>query len=119
MQEKSGIENNKPRTSECWVHVDKSQVNNGNPKCSQKPVLTITKTRNNFGPLRINEELEVRNVINQKVNSGDHGQGVYSSSSVVRMWKAIKTVSTELSDNHEQLQPNRRKKVIIYRRFYT
>ena len=114
MQEKSQVESNQPRSSECWVHVDKSRGNNGNAKRSQKPVRTnITETRNSFEPLRINEQVEVRNVVNQKVNSGDDGQGTSSSSSEVRTGKTIETVSTELSDDHDRLQPDRRKKVII------
>ena len=51
-------------------------------KRSQKSVpANITETRNSFEPLRSNEELEVRNVANQKANSGDNGQETFSSSS--------------------------------------
>ena len=57
MQEKSEVENNQPKSSECWAHVDETRSKNGNAKRSQKSVHSnITETRNSFEPLRgINE----------------------------------------------------------------
>ena len=38
IQEKSEVENNQPRSSECWVHVDKSRGSNGNE--NQRPLIS-------------------------------------------------------------------------------
>ena len=55
--------------------VDKSRDKYGQAKRTQKTVPAIsTETRNSFEPLRNNLELEVRNVVNQKANSGDNDQ---------------------------------------------
>ena len=96
MQEKSEIENNQTKSSECWVHVDESQGQNGNAKRTQKSVRTnTTDTRNSFEPLRrINEELKVTNGVNQQENSGVDGQRIPSCSSEDRSRKTVETVST-------------------------
>ena len=97
--------------------MDKSRGKYGNANRNQKSVpANTTETRNNFEPLRNNVELEVRNVGNQKANSGDNGQQTSSSSSSsqCRTRKTMQTVSTEsVSNDHNQPQPNCRKKVII------
>ena len=52
MQEKSDVENNQPKSNECWLHVDESRGKNGNAKRSQKSVRSnTTETRNSFEPL--------------------------------------------------------------------
>ena len=57
----------------------------------------------------------MRNVANQKANSGDSGQETSSSSSSEgRTRKTMQTVSTEsLTNDHDQPQPNCREKVIM------
>ena len=75
MQQNSETDNNQSRSRECWVHVDKSRGKFGQAKRTHKTVpANSTETRNRFEPLRKNVELEVRNVVNQKANSGDNHQ---------------------------------------------
>ena len=75
MQEKSETDNSQSWPRECWVQVDKSRGKYGQAKRTQKTVpANSTETRNTFEPLRNNVELEVRNVVNQKANSGDNDQ---------------------------------------------
>ena len=52
MQEKTDVENNQPKSNECWAHVDESRSKNGNARRSQKSVRSnTTETRNSFEPL--------------------------------------------------------------------
>ena len=117
MQEKSEADNNQSRSRECLVQVDKSRGKYGRAKRSQKSVpANSTETRNSFEPPRNSEELEVRNVANQKTNSGDNDQQTPSSSSFSqrRTRKTMQPVSTEsVTNDHGQPQPNCRKKIII------
>ena len=117
MQEKSEADNNQSRSRECLVQVDKSRGKYGRAKRSQKSVpANSTETRNSFEPPRNSEELEVRNVANQKTNSGDNDQQTPSSSSFSqrRTRKTMQPVSTEsVTNDHDQPQLNYRKKIII------
>ena len=76
MQEKShcDVENNQPKSNECWAHVDESRSKIGNGRSSQKSVRSnTTETRNSFEPLqRINEALvDARNEDNSTANNDD------------------------------------------------
>ncbi|XP_044180667.1 uncharacterized protein LOC122961894 [Acropora millepora] len=74
MQEKSDVENNQPKSNECWAHVDESRSKNGNARRSQKSVRSnTTETRNSFEPLqRLNEALvDARNEDNRTANNDD------------------------------------------------
>ena len=74
MQEKSDVENNQPKSNECWAHVDESRSKNGNARRSQKSVRSnTTETRNSFEPLqRLNEALvDARNEDNRAANNDD------------------------------------------------
>ena len=77
--------------------MDKSRGKYGQAKRSQKSVpANSTETRNSFESPRNNEELEVRNVANQKANSGNNDQKTPSSSfSQRRTRKTMQPVSSE------------------------
>ena len=74
MQEKSDVENNQPKSNECWAHVDESRSKNGKARRSQKSVRSnTTETRDSFEPVqRINEALvDARNEDNRSANNDD------------------------------------------------
>lgn len=119
MQEKSDVENNQPKSNECWAHVDESRSKNGNARRSQKSVRSnITEIRNSFEPLqRINEALEdARNEDNHTANNDDRRFRRPSCRPTdVTTQRTNQSVSTESTRKCEQTQtqPNSKKKVMI------
>ena len=117
MQEESEVENNQPKSSECWVHVDEKRGKNGNVERSQKSVRSnITETRNSFEPSRrINEaQVNVKNEDNLTANNDDRRFRRPSCRPTdVTTQGTNQSVSTESTTKREQVQPNRQKKVMI------
>ena len=119
MQEKSDVENNQPKSNECWANVDESRSKNGNARRSQKSVRSnTTETRNSFEPLqRINEALEyARNEDNHTANNDDRRFRRPSCRPTdVTTQRTNQSVSTESTRKCEQTQtqPNIEKKVMI------
>ena len=119
MQEKSDVENNQPKSNECWTHADESQSKNGNARRSQQSVHSnTTETRNSFGPLqRINEALvDARNEDNHTANNDDRSfRSPSCRPTDVTTQRTNQSVSTESTRKCEQTQtqPNRKRKVMI------
>lgn len=94
---------------DCWS-VEKPHPRSANAKHSQKPIpANVTQTKNRFEPLRDQEQIQ-RNASNREVNSNVQGHKTFSSSSEIR---SRNTGSVNSTNQHNHLQPNRRKKVII------
>lgn len=69
----------------------------------------VIQSTNRFEPLRDQEQIQ-RNANNRKVNSDVQGHRTFSSSPEIR---SRNTGSVNSTNQHNHLQPNRRKKVII------
>ena len=68
MQEKSDVENNQPKSNDCWAHVDESRSKNGNARRSRKSVRSNTTETLQ----RLNEALvDARNEDNRTANKDD------------------------------------------------
>ena len=121
MQEKSDVENNQPKSNECWAHVDESRSKNGNARRSHKSVPSdTTETRNSFEPLqRIDEAIvDARNEDNRIATNDDRRFRRPSRRSTdVTTQRINQSVSTESTRKCEQTQtqPNSKKKVMIAR----
>ena len=117
MQEKIEVENNQPKSSECFFHVDESRGKNGNAKRSQKSVRSnITETRNSFELLRQINEAQVDRRIEEDrtANNDDRSfRRPLCRPTDVTTQRTNQSVSTESTRKREQTQTNRQKKVMI------
>ncbi|KAL9987102.1 hypothetical protein ACROYT_G001352 [Oculina patagonica] len=109
MREKGEVDNNQQKSRDCWS-VEKPQPRRTNANHSQETTpANVIQTRNRFEPLRDDKQIQ-RNASNRKGNNNVQEHRTSSSSSEIR---SHNTGSVNSTNQHNHLQSNRKKKVVI------
>lgn len=108
MREKGEVDNNQQKSSDCWS-VEKPHPRSANNHSQKTTPANVIQTRNRFEPFRDEQQIQ-RNASNRKENNNVQGHRSSSSSSEIR---SQNTGSVNSTNQHNHLQPNRQKEVVI------